>query len=117
MPTRATSSPAASRTWGSSMKVAIWPKRGERKGSRGSCILQHGLETGDGAGERGDLLGRVVHGEAGTRSPDDAEPSHERLGTVVAGPDRDALGVEQRRSAESKNPCLLDGVQRLLALR
>src|SRR6059036_463957 len=95
-PISATSSSATSRTCGSSMKVAIWPKRGDRNGSRGVCILEHRLETGHRAGQPRDLVGRGIDGEARADGPDDSEVAHQRLGTVMPGPHRDPLGVEER---------------------
>src|SRR5919197_2448134 len=103
IPTSATSSRSAVATAGRSMNVATWPNRGDTKASRGSgwltpvdLRLERRPQLGDGGQEVPDLVGRVEDREARTRGPDDAEPPHQRHRTVMAGPHRDPVGIQQR---------------------
>src|SRR5919201_965173 len=103
-PSSATSRPSTSPA-GSSMKVAIWPNRGDWNGLRGTCngflddvgsLIGSGrpAERGHRVRQQGDLLGRVVHREARTARADDAAPAHQRLRAVMTGAHGDALRVE-----------------------
>src|SRR5207302_11001943 len=94
-PSSATSRPSTSAA-GSSMKVAIWPNRGDWNGLRGTCggffgdvgsLIGSGrpAERGHRVREQRDLLGRVVDGEARATRADHAAPAHQRLRAVMAG--------------------------------
>src|SRR4029434_7233355 len=110
MPHRATSSPAGDSRWGSRMKVAGWANRGDAKPSR--CFgcsfdasmavaaderrLELAAQGGHRLRQALDVLGGVVHREACAQRAHDTEALHERLGTVMSGPHRDAALVEER---------------------
>src|SRR5262245_23494094 len=113
MPRSATSSPSGAGAAGRSMNVAIWPNRGDAKGSRGRHALigpgrlrrsdpatrlsESRPETLHRRGQRVNLLGRVVNRKAGPRRPHDSEGAHEWLGAVVASAHGDALRVQKGR--------------------
>src|SRR5262249_57220290 len=96
----ATSRRLASRRYGRRMNVAGWPKRGERKPSRGPIPSTDALEIAAEAAHRGgqavDVGVGAVDREARPQRSRDAEALHQRLRAVVAGPHRDAALVEQR---------------------
>src|ERR1700737_3318304 len=101
MPQRATSRPAGDSTWGSRMNVAGWAKRGDAKPSRGrgqSLTVASGPPRLELAAQRGHRVRQALHvlrgavdREARPQRARAAEPLHERLRAVVAGPHRDAV--------------------------
>src|SRR5262245_7902527 len=113
MPRSAMSSPSGAGAAGRSMNVAIWPNRGDAKGSRGRHALigpgrprrndpatrlsESRPETLHRRGQGVDLFWGVVDGEAGPRRPHDPEGAHERLGAVMASAHGDAFRVQKGR--------------------
>src|SRR3989441_2864341 len=50
-----------------------------------------------------DVVHVIIDVERGTRGRGDAEPAHQRLGAVVAGPNTDAVAVQDRRQVVRMN--------------
>src|SRR2546425_8928097 len=50
-----------------------------------------------------DIVHVIIDVERGTRGRGDAEPAHQRLGAVVAGPNTDAVAVQDRRQVVRMN--------------